>query len=91
MIFDPECPQDVEVKSETECFEYCTESGAWGMDDDGHDACAETYIPLVDCIVALSCEERNRHFALRNMVPDEERSSCGVLLPPQLDCQTEHN
>jgi hypothetical protein len=92
MLFDPECPQDVEVKDEAECFEHCTTNEpVWGpTNENGDDPCAATYIPLVNCIAALSCEERDQHFALRNVVPNEERSSCGDLLRPQLDCQREY-
>lgn len=91
MIFDPNCPQEVEVESETKCIDGCVlEDGLWGRTDDGHDACAETHIPYVECMASLACEERNQHFALANVVPTEERSSCGPLLRPRLDCQLEH-
>ena len=91
MIFDPTCPLEAEVPTEEECFEGClVQDIVWAPIGDGQDACAATYIPFVDCMASLSCSERRQHFALRNVVPDEERSSCGVLLRPQLDCQTAH-
>lgn len=92
MMFDPVCPAaEVEVKTEEECFAGClVEEGTWAPVGDGHDACAATYIPFVDCLASLPCDELQRHFALINMVPDEEQSSCGALQRMQLDCQTAH-
>jgi hypothetical protein len=91
LIFDPVCPHDVEVKTEEECFEGCLgQDIVWAPVGDDQDACAATYIPFVDCMATLSCYEIRQHFALRNLVPDEERSSCGGLLRAQLDCQTAH-
>jgi len=91
MIFDPECPEGVEVDTEAECLEMCTNSyGVWAPESDGHDDCAATYIPFVDCMASLSCDERREHFDLVNIVPTEEQSSCGALLRLQLDCQTAH-
>jgi len=91
MIFDPECPIEVEVKTEQECFDSCsTADHVWAPVDDGMDACAATRIPYGDCMASLSCDERHQHFALVNIVPPAERSSCGTLLQAQLDCQDEH-
>ena len=91
LMFDPVCPaQDVEVPTEEECFEGClVETGIWAPVA-GHDECAATHIPYVDCLASLPCDELQQHFALRNVVPNEERSSCGGLLQAQLDCQTAH-
>ena len=91
MIFDPACPQDVVVETEDECFESCsTNELTWAPADEEHDACALTYVPFVDCMAALSCEDREEHYASMNEVSPEEQSSCGALLRSQLDCQTEH-
>lgn len=91
MLFDPTCPQDVEVKTEEECFEGClVQDIVWAPVGNDQDACAATYIPFVDCMASLSCGELRQHFALTNLVPTEEQSSCGGLLRAQLDCQTAH-
>ena len=92
LMFDPVCPaQDVEVPTEEECFEGClVQDIVWAPVGDGEDACAATYILYVECLASLPCSELQQHFALRNVVPDEERSSCGGLLRAQLDCQTAH-
>jgi hypothetical protein len=92
LMLDPVCPaQEVEVKTEEECFEGCiVEAGLWAPVGDDHDDCAATYIPYVDCLASLSCSEIQQHFALTNLVPTEEQSSCGGLLRAQLDCQTAH-
>lgn len=91
MMFDPVCPaQDVEVPTEEECVEGCiVEEGIWAPVDE-HDECAATMIPYVDCLAALPCDELQQHFALTNVVPAEQRSSCGDLMRSQLDCQTAH-
>jgi len=92
MMFDPVCPAaEVEVETEEKCFEGClVEEGIWAPVGDDQDACAATLIPFVDCLASLPCDELQQHFALVNMVPDEERSSCGALERAQLDCQTAH-
>jgi hypothetical protein len=90
MIFDPECPLEVEVNTEQECFDYCsTADHVWAPVGDNVDACAATYVPYVDCMALLSCDERHQHYDLLNVVPVEELP-CGPLLQPQLECQTEH-
>lgn len=91
MMFDPVCPaQDVEVPTEEECVQGCTEEeGIWAPVD-GVDECAPTYAPYVDCLSSLPCSELQQHFALTNIVPPSERSSCGSLMQAQLDCQTAH-
>jgi len=92
MMFDPLCPaQDVEVETEQECYEGClSEEGVWAPVGEGHDDCAATHIPYVECLDSLSCEEVQQHFELRNVVPAEERSSCGSLLLAQVECQARH-
>jgi hypothetical protein len=91
LMFDPMCPaQPVEVETEEKCFEGClVEEGVWAPVD-GHDDCAATHIPYVDCLASLPCSELQQHFAWRHVVPTQERSSCGGLLRAQLDCQTAH-
>ena len=92
MLFDPACPQPVEVESEEACVEGCLRQDiVWAPIDDAHDACAATYLPFIDCMDSLSCSERNDHFARTNLVPTEEQSSCGTLLRAQLDCQSAHD
>lgn len=90
-MFDPVCPaQPVDVKSEQECFDGCVvEEGLWAPVD-GQDECAATYVPYVDCLASLPCDELQQHFASINVVPDEELSECGGLFRAQLDCQTAH-
>jgi hypothetical protein len=92
LMFDPVCPaQEVEVETEEECFEgMLVLDVAWVPVGDDQDACAATFIPFVDCLASLSCDEIQQHFALTNLVPTEEQSSCGGLLRAQLDCQTAH-
>lgn len=92
MMFDPICPaQEVAVPTEEECVESCArEDIVWAPIGDDEDACTPTFVPYVDCLTTLSCDEVQRHFILRNMAPDEERSSCGGLLRAQLNCQTAH-
>ena len=92
MMFDPVCPaSEVEVETEEKCFEgLLIEEGVWAPVGDEQAACAAPFIPYVDCLASLPCDELQQHFALVNMVPDEERSSCGELLRAQVDCQTAH-
>ncbi len=91
MMFEPECrPQEVAVQTEEECFDACAIADHVWAPVDGHDDCAATYIPYVDCLASLSCNERYEHFALVNVVQPEEQSSCGELFAAQLDCQTAH-
>jgi hypothetical protein len=92
LMFDPVCPaQAVEVETEEECFEgLLVLDVAWAPVGVDQDACAATFIPYVDCLASLSCDEIQQHFALTNIVPPEERSSCGGLLQAQLDCQSAH-
>lgn len=92
MMFDPTCPpRELEVETQQECFEGCIEEeGVWAPIDADHDDCAATYIPFVECMDSLTCEELQQHFASINMVPAEEQSSCGPLLAAQLECQVEH-
>ena len=93
LMFDPECPaQELEdVKDEEECFDKVLRLDiVWAPIGDGEDACAATLIPFVDCLTTLSCSEIQQHFALTNIVPAEDRSSCGALAQAQLDCQTAH-
>lgn len=93
LMFDPVCPAtDVAVKTEEECFDYCTAADhVWAPTGDEHDDCAATYIPYVDCMASLSCGEIQHHFASANVVSPEEQSSCGGLLQAQLDCQDSHD
>jgi hypothetical protein len=93
LMFDPECPaQELEgVETEEECFEGVLRLDiVWAPIGDGEDACAATYISFVECLTTLSCSEIQQHFALTNIVPTVERSSCGALEQAQLDCQTAH-
>lgn len=92
LMFDPVCPaQEVEVPTEEECVESLAhEDILWAPVGDGVDACGPTFIEYIDCLTTLSCEEIQRHFALINVVPAEERSRCGGLLRVQLDCQSAH-
>jgi hypothetical protein len=91
MMFDPVCPaQDVAVPTEEECVEGCSTNELLWAPVAGEDECAATYFPYVDCLESLSCDELQQHFALRNVVPTDEQSSCGGLLQAQLDCQTAH-
>ena len=92
LMFDPVCPAaEVEVETEEECFEgLLVEEGVWAPVGDEQDACAATFIPYVDCLASLPCDELQLHFALVNIVRSEERSSCGELERAQLDCQTAH-
>ena len=91
-MFDPECPQELEgIETEEECFEDVLRLDiVWAPVGDDEDACAETLIPFVECMTTLSCSELQRHFALVNVVPTVERSSCGTLAQEQLDCQNAH-
>ena len=90
-MFDPVCPaQEVEVPSEEECVQGCMEEeGIWAPVD-GVDECAPTYVPYVECLETLSCDELQQHFDLINVVPAVERSRCGGLTQAQLDCQSAH-
>jgi hypothetical protein len=92
LMFDPVCPaQEVAVETEEECFEgLLVEEGVWAPVGDDEDACAATFIPYVDCLASLPCNELQQHFALTNIVRPEERSSCGGLMRAQLDCQAAH-
>lgn len=91
LMFEPECPAREIEAPEEECVEVCLhEEILWAPVGDGVDACAETHVAYVDCLETLSCSEIQRHFALTNMVPTEEQSSCGSLLQAQLDCQSAH-
>lgn len=91
MMFDPVCPAaEIQVPTEEECVEGCSEENGIWAPVDGVDECAATYVPYVDCLASLPCDELQQHFALTNIVPNEERSSCGGLLNAQLDCQTAH-
>jgi hypothetical protein len=91
MLFDPQCPLDFEVETEEECFEEMLvfEVG-WAPVGEDEDACAATFIPYIECMASLPCEERHQHFELLNMVPIAEVSSCGGLNRAQLDCQSAH-
>lgn len=95
LMFDPVCPaQDVEVPTEEECFEGCIEEeGIWAPVD-GRDECAATYVPYVECLADLSCDELHQHFVrgnnIHDPIPAVEWSSCGELARAQLDCQTAH-
>lgn len=81
----------MEVETEGECVEGTLVLDIlWGPVSEDEDACAATFIPYVDCLASLPCDELQQHFALTNMVPTEEQSSCGGLLRAQLDCQTLH-
>lgn len=92
LMFDPVCPaREVVVETEQECFDTCVvEEGTWAPVDETHDDCATTYLPYVECLDSLSCEEIKQHFALVNVVPSAERSSCGALEEAQLECQAKH-
>lgn len=91
MLFEPACPQEVEVEREDACVDRCTvNETVWAPVDDGHDACAPTQIAYTDCVAMLSCEERTQHFELLDEVVVEDRLSCGMQLRAQLDCQTAH-
>jgi hypothetical protein len=91
MMFDPVCPaQEVEVPTKDECVQGCTEEeGIWAPVD-GVDECEATFVPLVSCLAELPCDELQQHFALINVVPAVERSTCGGLAQAQLDCQSAH-
>jgi len=91
MIFDPACPQDVVVETEEECVDSCVSGDdIWAPIDREHDACAATYIPYVECMSMLTCEEFEPHFRAVDQLPTNELA-CGDLLRPQLDCQTAHH
>jgi hypothetical protein len=94
MLFDPMCPiAGVQVPTEEECVENVSENDVVWAPVDGVDECAATYLPLVECLAALPCEERQDHFAAvasDESIPTSEYSSCGPLVRPQLDCQTAH-
>ena len=89
LMLDPVCPaQQIGAKDEAECFEIIARDDVfWGRTDEGEDVCAETYTAYIECLAMLSCDELQQHFTLTNVVPDEERSSCGGLARAQLDCQ----
>jgi hypothetical protein len=94
MMFDPVCPaQEVEVPTEEECVQGCSEEeGIWAPVD-GVDECAATYVPYVECLASLPCDELQGHFVAINSledVPAAEWSSCGTLARVQLDCQSAH-
>jgi hypothetical protein len=95
MMFDPVCPaQDVDVPTEEQCVELCTEEDGIWAPVDGEDECAATYASYVQCLASLTCDEVQQHFAaandLQHVVPPVEWSSCGPVASAQLDCQTEH-
>lgn len=91
MIFDPVCPpREASVPSEEECIESCTTNEEIWAPVGGRDECEPTYVPLVECLASLPCDELQQHFALVNVVPPEEWSSCGELAQAQLDCQSAH-
>jgi hypothetical protein len=94
MMFDPVCPaQEVEVPTEEECARNCSEEeGIWAPVD-GIDECAATYIPHVECLAALPCDELQGHFDAINSLedaPPSTWSSCGELTWAQLECQLAH-
>lgn len=91
MMFDPVCPaQDVEVPTEEQCVELCTEEDGIWAPVDGEDECAVSLIRLVDCLASLTCDELQGHFAAPVLAPPVEWSSCGGLAQVQLECQAAH-
>lgn len=90
MMLDPVCPaQEVEVETQDECVDGCGRNEVpWGDAGEGEDACATTFIPYVDCLAMLSCDELQQHFIRASQgVAYEERSSCGELMEAQQECQ----
>lgn len=92
MMFDPVCPaQEVEVPTEEECVQGCSEEDGIWAPVDGVDECEATYVPYVECLASLPCDELQGHFEAINSledVPAAEWSSCGTLARAQLDCQS---
>jgi len=88
-MLDPVCPaQQIGTRDEEECVENAARDDVfWGRTEEGEDVCAETYTTYIECLATLPCDELQQHFALTNMVPTVEVSSCGGLLRAQLDCQ----
>ena len=89
LMLDPVCPaQQIGTRDEEECVENAARDDVfWGRTEEGEDVCAETYTTYIECLATLPCDELQQHFALTNMVPTVEVSSCGGLLRAQLDCQ----
>jgi len=91
MMFDPVCPAaEVEVPTEEECVENCSEEEGIWCPVDGVDECAATYVANVECLAALPCDELQGHFDAPVLTPVVEWSSCGAMTQAQLDCQAAH-